>query len=212
MMIILAPEIPEEELDPTIDTIETYITRGDGSVVVINRESPWGRRRLAYPIRYQGRDVRDGFYTLWYFDAEPGAIVDIEREIRLNDRIIRHIIIALDEQVTLLPPEPQAAEGGAAEGGEAETAAATEGGEAETAAATEGGEAETVAAAATAPEAPAADAEPETAAPAEAAPADEEAAEADTSVASAAAPEATEEVAAVEEAAPAENGDETTKE
>ena len=104
MMIVLAPDIPEDELDPTIDTIESYVTRFGGEVIAINRDSPWGRRRLAYPIRHAGRDVRDGFYALYYFDVEPTAITEIEREIRLNDRIIRHMIIALEEQVTILPP------------------------------------------------------------------------------------------------------------
>ena len=104
MMIVLAPDIPEDELDPTIDTIESYVTRFGGEVIAINRDSPWGRRRLAYPIRHAGRDVRDGFYALYYFDVEPTAITEIEREIRLNDRIIRDMIIALEEQVTILPP------------------------------------------------------------------------------------------------------------
>ena len=104
MMIVLAPDIPEDELEPTIDTIESYVTRFGGEVIAINRDSPWGRRRLAYPIRHAGRDVRDGFYALYYFDVEPTAITEIEREIRLNDRIIRDMIIALEEQVTILPP------------------------------------------------------------------------------------------------------------
>lgn len=126
MMIILAPDIPEEELDPSIDTIESYVTNVDGNVIVISRESPWGRRRLAYPIRHQGRDLRDGFYTLWYFDAEPTAIAAIEREIRLNDRIIRHMIIALDEQVTLIPVEQRADESGEPQSGATDTGAATD--------------------------------------------------------------------------------------
>ena len=118
MMIVLAPDVPEDELDPLIDTIESYVTRLGGDVIAVNRDSPWGRRRLAYPIRHQGRDVRDGFYALYYMDVAPNSIVEIEREIRLNDRIIRHMIISLDEQVTILPPEPVAEtpEGEAAEG------------------------------------------------------------------------------------------------
>lgn len=106
MMIVLAPDVPEDELDPMIDTIESYVTRFGGEVIAINRDSPWGRRRLAYPIRHDGRDVRDGFYALYYFDVEPSAVIEIEREIRLNDRIIRHMVIALEEQVTILPPAP----------------------------------------------------------------------------------------------------------
>lgn len=115
MMIVLAPDVPEDELDPSIDTIESYVTRFEGEVIAISRDSPWGRRRLAYPIRHASRDVRDGFYALYYFDAEPTAISEIEREIRLNDRIIRHMIIALEEQVTILPPvEVEAGAEGAA--------------------------------------------------------------------------------------------------
>lgn len=115
MMIVLAPDVPEDELDPSIDTIESYVTRFEGEVIAISRDSPWGRRRLAYPIRHASRDVRDGFYALYYFDAEPTAIKEIEREIRLNDRIIRHMIIALEEQVTILPPvEVEAGAEGAA--------------------------------------------------------------------------------------------------
>ncbi len=111
MMIVLAPDVPEDELDPMIDTIESYVTRFGGEVIAINRDSPWGRRRLAYPIRHDGRDVRDGFYALYYFDVEPSAVIEIEREIRLNDRIIRHMVIALEEQVTILPPAEPTAEG-----------------------------------------------------------------------------------------------------
>jgi small subunit ribosomal protein S6 len=176
MMIILAPDIPEEELDPSIDTIESYITNLDGSVVIISRESPWGRRRLAYPIRHQGRDLRDGFYTLWYFDADPTSITAIERELRLNDRIIRHMIIALDQQVTVIPAEPQTEAAGDSETAAAATVA-PEAAPAAEADAAPGGEAETATAAeAEAPAAEDAPAEPEaeTAAASEVTPAETE--------------------------------------
>jgi small subunit ribosomal protein S6 len=107
-MTILAPDVPEDELTPAIDTIASYVTRYGGTIVAINRDSPWGRRRLAYPIRYQSRDVRDGFYVLWYFDAEPEAIIEIDREIRLNDKIIRHLTIALDKPFVPAPPAEEA--------------------------------------------------------------------------------------------------------
>lgn len=126
MMTILAPDVPEEELAPALDTIGGYLTDAGATIVHVNRESPWGRRRLAYSIRYAGRDVRDGFYTLWYFDAEPQAIAEIEREIRLNDRIIRHMVVALEKQFEVIVVEPSEEEG--AEG--AAPAASAEAGEA----------------------------------------------------------------------------------
>ena len=128
LMTILAPDVPEDELAPSLDAIGAYITATGGEIVHISRESPWVRRRLAYSIRYAGRDVRDGFYTLWYFDAEPQAIATIERELRLNDRVIRYLTIALDKQFELIieEPEPEEADGTDAEGDAAEGAAVEE--------------------------------------------------------------------------------------
>ncbi|CAN5409434.1 hypothetical protein BH09CHL1_BH09CHL1_24240 [soil metagenome] len=126
LMTILAPDVPEDELTPAIDTIASYITRFDGTINAFFRDSPWGRRRLSYPIRYQSRDVRDGFYVLWYFEAEPEAIALIDREIRLNDLIIRHLTIALDKTFVPAPPAPVEAPADAAgtpEGGVAAEAA-----------------------------------------------------------------------------------------
>jgi ribosomal protein S6 len=122
-MTILAPDVPEDELTPAIDTIASYITRFDGTINAFFRESPWGRRRLSYPIRYQSRDVRDGFYVLWYFEAEPEAIALIDREIRLNDLIIRHLTIALDKPFVPAPPAPVEAPADAASAPEGEAAA-----------------------------------------------------------------------------------------
>ena len=127
LMTILAPDVPEDELTPTLDAIGAYITATGGEIVHISRESPWGRRRLAYSIRYAGRDVRDGFYTLWYFDAEPQAIANIERELRLNDRVIRYLTIALEKQYVHIIEEPEVEETpGAAVDGEAATEAPVE--------------------------------------------------------------------------------------
>jgi small subunit ribosomal protein S6 len=127
LMTILAPDVPEDELAPSLDAIGAYITTSGGEIVHISRESPWGRRRLAYSVRYAGRDVRDGFYTLWYFDAEPQAIATIERELRLNDRVIRYLTIALEKQFELIIEEPEPEEAaGAATDDEVEEAAVEE--------------------------------------------------------------------------------------
>ncbi|MGH2533909.1 MAG: 30S ribosomal protein S6 [Thermomicrobiales bacterium] len=92
LMTILTPEVPEEELPGSIDRIASYITEAGGAVNETLRDSPWGRRRLAYPIRHSGRDVRDGYYTVFHFELDPAKIDDVERELRLNDRVIRHLM------------------------------------------------------------------------------------------------------------------------
>lgn len=92
LMTILTPDVPEEEIGGAVEQIAGYITTAGGSVSETLRESPWGRRRLAYPIRHSGRDVRDGFYTVYHFEIEPGKIEDVERELRLNDLVIRYLV------------------------------------------------------------------------------------------------------------------------
>lgn len=92
LMTVFSPDIPEEEIQATIDRVVGYITTASGEVVDVNRDSPWGRRRLAYPVRHASRDVRDGFYTLYHFLVAPHRVEDIEREIKLNDRIMRYLV------------------------------------------------------------------------------------------------------------------------
>jgi small subunit ribosomal protein S6 len=91
-MTIFSPDVAEDEIQATIEAVLGYITSASGEEVTFNRDSPWGRRRLAYAIRYNSRDVRDGFYTLFHFSVAPHRISDIEREIKLNDRIMRYLL------------------------------------------------------------------------------------------------------------------------
>jgi small subunit ribosomal protein S6 len=109
MMVIFHPELSEEDVTSEVQRVGGNITSVEGTIRLVNRETPWGRRRLAYPIRHGGRDVRDGIYVLYYFEAESGRLVDIEREIKLDDRIIRYL---LTQQTTpIMEPTPVEEEG-----------------------------------------------------------------------------------------------------
>ncbi|HET9660644.1 MAG TPA: 30S ribosomal protein S6 [Thermomicrobiales bacterium] len=130
LMSISVPDGTPEELVETADAIATYVTAAGGRVLRSSNDSPWGRRRLAYPIRHNSADLRDGFYTLYHFEIQPEGIENIEREIRLNERIIRHLLLQLDSEPIFVEEEEEVvAEGEAAEGGEVSespVAAATE--------------------------------------------------------------------------------------
>ena len=126
LMVIFHPETEEEALAEQIDRVRSYITDVDGTVTVLNRENPWGRRRLAYPIRHEGRDLRDGIYVLIYFDTEASRTVDIERELKLNTRIIRYMLIQ-QSTPTMEPPAPPPVEEAPATSGEGRPAPAADG-------------------------------------------------------------------------------------
>jgi small subunit ribosomal protein S6 len=93
MLTIFHPQLPEEALNGVVDQVAGYVTGAGGEIAGTVRENPWGRRRLAYPIRHEGQDLRDGFYVLYNFNIGAERITDLERNLKLNDRVLRHMIV-----------------------------------------------------------------------------------------------------------------------
>jgi small subunit ribosomal protein S6 len=123
-MAVFVPELSDEELVEEIERVTRYINDTSGVVTEVLRESPWGRRRLAYTIRFNSVDYRDGIYVVFHFDNVPNGISDIERELKLDVRVMRYLLVHDDplagEQGNGLSLEGEAAEGEEAEGEEAE--------------------------------------------------------------------------------------------
>ncbi|MCA9863560.1 MAG: 30S ribosomal protein S6 [Thermomicrobiales bacterium] len=122
LMTILHPEVAEEALPGELDRISGYISAVGGELIESLQESPWGRRRLAYPIRSGGRDVRDGYYTVWHFESAPTQLTELERELKLNTQVIRYILLSWEPK-PLGPKEIEAAEIAAEDAAAAEYAA-----------------------------------------------------------------------------------------
>jgi len=85
---------------------------GIGANVLVSRL--WDERRLAYPIK----NHRRGAYWLTYFEAESTKIDDLNRQCLINDNILRHLFVRLDERV--VEPLVAHAQGTVPEGGEGE--------------------------------------------------------------------------------------------
>src|SRR5215216_6480656 len=120
LMTILHPDVAEESLQGELDRISGFITAAGGELFETLQDSPWGRRRLAYPIRSGGRDVRDGYYTVWRFTLGPTRVDDLERELKLDTQLIRYIVLSWEPT----PIDPKAVE--AAEIAAEDAAAAAE--------------------------------------------------------------------------------------
>lgn len=85
-MYILRPQLEEEAVDAVVAKLNDHITKNGGSVEKTEKR---GRKRLAYEVK----DHRDGFYVLTNFTADPTSITELERAFKLNEDVIRHIVV-----------------------------------------------------------------------------------------------------------------------
>lgn len=90
LIVIVSPEVPEEELPSHLDKISEFITNKGGSVTEVER---WGKKKLAYPINH----FREGNYVLTRFKLEPGTTAELEANLRISERILRHLLVRLGE-------------------------------------------------------------------------------------------------------------------
>lgn len=96
LMVIVVPDISDEEVTEALGRINGYIGDIEGTIREVLTDSPWGRRRLAYPIRFNSIDYRDGYYAVYHFDSRPEVMTDLERELKLDTRVVRYLLVHED--------------------------------------------------------------------------------------------------------------------
>lgn len=92
-MLIVIPELDEEQVEATVARFRTIIERTGGEVGELNN---WGRRKLAYEIDHR----TDGFYFVMEFTVGERTLVELKRILRVSDDVLRHIIVKLPENRT----------------------------------------------------------------------------------------------------------------
>ena len=89
LVFIVHPEVSEEALEPMINNITQYITGKGGAVIEVAR---WGRKKLAYPIKH----LMEGNYVLIKFKGEPSANKELENNLRISEKVLRHLLIKIE--------------------------------------------------------------------------------------------------------------------
>ncbi|CAA9432739.1 MAG: SSU ribosomal protein S6p [uncultured Rubrobacteraceae bacterium] len=87
-MLIVIPELDEEQVESTVGRFKTVIQRTGGEVGGVNN---WGRRKLAYQIDHRA----DGFYYVMEFTVGERTLLELKRILRVSDDVLRHIIVKL---------------------------------------------------------------------------------------------------------------------
>lgn len=69
---------------------EALMTKDGGAIL---KKDDWGVKRLAYPINKSFR----GFYANYDFVGTPENLAEMERLMRIDDHVLRHLVVRLDE-------------------------------------------------------------------------------------------------------------------
>ena len=90
LLSIIKPNIDSEEYDKLVAKIEEAITSLGGKVLTTDK---MGRRKLSYDIK----DFRDGYMAVNTFELEPNQIEKFNRQLRLNENILRIMMLETSE-------------------------------------------------------------------------------------------------------------------
>lgn len=84
-IIILTVKATEEELEQFKKDIADLIS-SNGEIIGVD---DWNIKKLAYEIKHE----QEGHYYLYNFKANPELISEFERVLRINDKVLKHMVI-----------------------------------------------------------------------------------------------------------------------
>lgn len=89
---IVQPDLGEEDIKALSEKVQEVITSMKGDC---RRLEDWGSRKLAYPVKKQTR----GRYFYLNFEGDSTLIAELERRLRLDDRVLRYQSVKLDKDI-----------------------------------------------------------------------------------------------------------------
>jgi small subunit ribosomal protein S6 len=91
LMFIVRPDMPEEDQEKLISTLESAITASGGAMKKVER---MGKRRLAYSVRR----FYEGVYLLLTIEGGGGLVHELERRLRVTEQVIKFLTVRVDEE------------------------------------------------------------------------------------------------------------------
>ena len=92
VVIIVHPDLDEKAFTDIVERVQSWITEADGKVTKVDL---WGKKKLAYEIRKQ----TEGQYVIFYADMNPAFCTELERNLQLNESIMRYMVTNAIETV-----------------------------------------------------------------------------------------------------------------
>jgi small subunit ribosomal protein S6 len=89
-VLIARNDVTQQQVEGMADTVAAQLGEDGGAV---QKREYWGLRSLAYRIKKN----RKGHYMLLGLDAKPASVTEMERQLRLNEDVLRFLTIRVDE-------------------------------------------------------------------------------------------------------------------
>jgi small subunit ribosomal protein S6 len=90
LVMVISPEVADETVPSTVERVQQMISEQGGEVKEV---TPWGRRRLAYPIDRH----KEASYVVAQLSLDPQGLRALENSLKLADDVIRHIVVKQEE-------------------------------------------------------------------------------------------------------------------
>ncbi len=103
MLIIADSRATEEEVGTLLTQLGDNVKQLGAEVTKVEN---WGKRRLAYELRKQ----REGTYAVLEFSAEPAMVKEFERQLRLNESVLRFLSTRVPDRKKTPPKAPEVVE------------------------------------------------------------------------------------------------------
>ncbi len=89
LTVIINQNLAEDKRIAFITKVTDLVKKAKGKITATNE---WGKKPLAYPIKKE----TIGYYLNLKMELEPEAAVDLEKKIKLEETIIRHLMLRKD--------------------------------------------------------------------------------------------------------------------
>lgn len=96
LMVILDPSLDERTVMPSLETFLNVIKNAGGTVEKVDI---WGKRRLAFEIDKHA----EGIYALVEVEAEPAAVAELDRQLGLNESVLRTKVLRREPKRAAAP-------------------------------------------------------------------------------------------------------------
>ena len=118
LIYIIDTGLEETARQELIEKVSSLITANGGEIEKV--DETWGKRRLAYAIDYK----TEGWYVLVNFKASAELPRELERNLQINENVLRYLVVKLEEKRSSVKPRPVQAAPAPAEEPAAEAEAA----------------------------------------------------------------------------------------